>query len=311
MALQSGNDQRPGPIVVVGAHVQGLFLRVGAVPREGETVLGFDFSEPLDGGKATHQAIAAARLGAPTTLITALGRDERGVRWRRFLEAEGIDMQGTVETDRPTDVGFVMLPPSSVPAIVSALDANASLDGPCVAQRAEVLRAASLVVCQLEAPVQAAIAAFRLARSAGARTILNPAPAAELPDELLQLTDILVPNEHEAAALLGAPCPTNDLAAALSQRYHGMAVLVTAGAAGVYAMDAYGCPFHIPAPVVDVVDTTGAGDEFVGALAVRLRAGDTLRVATAFAVRAASLSTTRAGSIPSLPTATEMACQFA
>jgi ribokinase len=294
-----------GPIVVVGAHVQGLFLRVEAVPREGETVLGYDFSEPLDGGKGTHQAIAAARMGAPTAFVTVLGRDERGVRWRAFLESEGIDCRGIIESNRPTDVGFVMLPPNGIPAIATALDANRDLNATSIQEAAWLIRTASLVICQLEAPLDAAIAAFRIAREAGARTIFNPAPAAELNEEVLRLTDILVPNEHEAAALAGRQGTPSDLALALARRCPDTTVVVTAGAAGVFVMDMKSGAFHVPALRVAMVDTTGAGDAFVGTMAARLHAGDSVHDATVFAVGAASLSTTREGSIPSLPTRLE------
>ncbi len=292
---------RLGPIVVVGAHVQGLFMRVAAVPREGETVLGCDYAEPLDGGKATHQAIAAARMAAPTAFVTVLGRDERGGRCRALLEREGIDCRGIMTSERPTDVGFVLLPPSGIPAIVTALDANSQLQAATVGAAAWLIRSASLVVCQLEAPLEAATTAFRLGRDNGARTLLNPAPAAPLDDEVLQLTDILVPNEHEAAVIAGLSGAPADLAQVLARRRPGMAVLVTAGAAGVFAVDGDGVSWQVPAPEVQAVDTTGAGDAFVGALAARLHAGDGLQAASAVAVRAASLSTTRAGSIPSLP----------
>lgn len=296
---------RLSPIVVVGAHVQGLLLRVAALPREGETVLGCDYAEPLDGGKATHQAIAAARMGAPTAFVTVLGQDERGVRCRALLESEGIDCRGIISSERPTDVGFVLLPPSGIPAIATALDANNQLNAATVGAAAWLIRGASLVVCQLEAPLEAASTAFRLGRDNGARTLLNPAPAVPLDDELLQLTDILVPNEHEAAVIAGLPGTPADLARVLASRRPGMVVLVTAGAAGVFGAEDNGVCWHVPAPAVQSVDTTGAGDAFVGALAARLHAGDGLHAASVVAVHAASLSTTRAGSIPSLPTWTE------
>jgi ribokinase len=161
-----------------------------------------------------------------------------------------------------------------------------------------------VVVCQLEAPQSCAIASFRIARAAGAATILNPAPADELEPELVALTDVLVPNELEAAALAGADGPPGELAAALHRR-HGCAVIVTAGADGCHVADAGACT-HLPAPTVEVADTTGAGDAFVGALAVQLRAGADLTTAAGFALRVASLSVTRPGTMPSYPSGDEL-----
>jgi ribokinase len=140
----------------------------------------------------------------------------------------------------------------------------------------------------------------------GAVTVLNPAPAAPLEPELEALTDVLVPNEHEAAALAGRPGAVPDHAVALSRRLDGRPVIVTAGGDGCYVAEG-GHVEHLPAPRVQVVDTTGAGDAFVAALAVRLRDGDSLRDAAAFAVRAAAVSVTRPGTMPAYPAAGEVA----
>jgi ribokinase len=294
-----------GPVVVVGAHVQGLFLHVDAVPREGESVMGWGFEEPLDGGKSSNQAVAAARLGAPTLLVSVVGSDERGRRALEFFRAQGIDTRFCFHVDGPTDVGFVLLPPSKVPAIASALERNQELNARMVERAAEGIRRGAVVVCSLEAPQEAALAAFRVARAAGVRTVLNPAPAVELAPELLDLTDILVPNECEAAALAGRDAAPGDLAADLADRLPVSAIVVTAGAAGAYVI-AGGRVDHLEAPAVEPVDTTGAGDAFVAALAVRLREGDALVNAAAFAVRAATISVTRSGTMTAFATAEDI-----
>jgi ribokinase len=304
--------ERPaGPITVVGAHVGGLLMQVDAVPREGETVLGHSFEEPEDGGKATNQAVAAARLGAPTRVVTLLGDDERGDRWLATLTRYGVDMRFVLRAAGPTDVGVVLLPPSRVPAIVSSITLSAQLDGAAVASAAGALADASVVLCQLEAPPSCALAAFALAREAGARTVLNPAPAVPLDSALLALTDVLVPNEHEAAVLAGVDEPPAALAAALARLHPAIAVIVTAGSAGCFLAEPGGAVEHLPAPSVDVVDTTGAGDAFVAALAVRLRAGDALRVAAEFAIRAAALSVTRPGTMPAFAVLGELDARVA
>jgi ribokinase len=297
---------RPGPVVVAGSHGQSLFLRVDSIPVEGETVLAYGFDEPEDGGKASNQAVAVAKLGCPVRLLTALGDDERGARWLKILNGHGVDMRYALEVPGPTDVGFVMLPPSRIPAIASSRDLSLSLDDRAISSRSDAFLGASVVVCQLEALQSCAIASFRLARSTGATTILNPAPAADLDSELLSLTDILVPNEHEAAGIDGSGAPLEELASRLVERF-GCAVVVTAGVHGCYVDAPRITASHIPALKVSVVDTTGAGDAFVGALAVRLRAGDSLTDAAVFATRCASISVAREGTMPSYATAAEAA----
>jgi len=305
MAERDGSAAGTGPVVVAGAHGQSLLLHVDAVPREGETVLAVGYDEPEDGGKATNQAVAAVKLGAPVRLVTMIGNDSRGQRWRAILEGYGIDTRYVLEADGPTDVGFVMLPPSRVPAIASSRDLSIALDGDAVRSAAGAFDGASVVVCQLEAPQSCALASFRLARAAGARTILNPAPSADLDPGLVALTDILVPNEHEAAALDGGQAPPDVLATRLARRF-GCAVVVTAGERGCFAEAPGLSGWHCPAPVVQAADTTGAGDAFVGALAVRLRAGDDLATAAAFATQVASVSVAKPGTMPSYPTAAQL-----
>lgn len=216
-------------------------------------------------------------------------------------------MRWTITSEKPTDIGFVMLAPSGVPAIVTALEANLELDTITIEKLDEAFANSSIVICQLEASQEAAVAAFRAARKVGALTILNPSPAQSLSEELLSLTDLLVPNEHEAARLLGIVGEPQDLARRLQRACRDCCIVVTAGSLGAYACDAEGEALHIPAPQVDAIDTTGAGDGFVGSLAVRLRAGDGLEKALRYAVRAASVTVTREGTLPSYGTAEELA----
>src|SRR4051794_7152298 len=245
-----------GPIVVVGAHCPGLFIRVRTVPAAGETVLGWGLHEPLDGGKATNQAVAAARLGAPVRFVSLVGDDERGDTTIRWLADEGIDVTHLMQEPGATDVGFVILADDGVPAIVSACDRSRGLTAERVRGAAAACRGAAVVVCQLEAPVEAAVAAFGLGREAGATTILNPAPAAPLDAEVLALTDVLVPNASEAAVLAGGDGPLDELAAALVDDTGVATVVVTAGPDGAYLATAGGGRRHVPAPRVDAVDTT-------------------------------------------------------
>ncbi len=278
-----------------------MWLRVDQVPKEGETVLGWGYEEPIDGGKATNQAVAAAKLGVPVSLVAVLGDDERGERIRQYLLGEGVDLTYAVVVHGPTDVGFNILPKSGVPAIVTANNKGCLLDKAIVERAAPALREASCVLAQLEAPPEVASAAFEIGHASGALTVLNPAPAADLDDELLALTDVLVPNEHEAATLLGHNAPFADLAVELQRGSGVRAVVVTAGADGAYVASDEGGVDHVPAPLVRAVDTTGAGDAFIGALASQLHEGRPLLTAVRFGVRCAARSVTRTGTMPVYP----------
>lgn len=284
-------------VAVVGAHGQSLWVRVEEVPKEGETVLGWGVEEPLDGGKATNQAVAVAKLGVPVTFVSVFGDDERGERIRHYLLEAGVDLSYASVIHGPTDVGFNILPRSGVPAIVTAVDKSCLVDKVLVEQAAPAIQQASCVLAQLEAPQVVALAAFEIARAAGVLTVLNPAPPADLDDKLLSLTDILVPNEHEAVALAGHEAPLGDLAAELQGKLKSKAVIVTAGPDGAFLASSDGRIEHVPAPVVEVVDTTGAGDAFIGAMASRLHEGRPLLEAVRFAVLYAARSVTRVGTL--------------
>jgi ribokinase len=295
----------PGPVVVVGAHAQGLLLHVEAIPKAGESVLARGFEEALDGGKATNQAVALARLGVPVRLLTVVGSDERGRRALAYFREMGVDVEWSLVVDGATDVGFVLLPPNAIPAIATAMDRNVELDAGFVRDRAAAIEGASVVVCQLEAPPETALEAFRIARRHGARTILNPSPVVPVDPKLFQLCDLLVPNEHEAAALAGRDGSPGELAGMLGERLGVGAVVVTAGADGAYVA-ADGRVEHVPTSRADPVDTTGAGDAFLAAFAARLRAGESLVAAAAYAVRAATIKVERWGTMPSFATAAEL-----
>jgi ribokinase len=290
-------DDEERPIVVIGAHSQSLFMHVSAIPAEGETVGAFGYEETADGGKATNQAVAAARLGAPVRFVSVVGNDERGRRILEYLDGLRIDRRWVHLADAPTDVGFVMLSPRRIPAIASCQDLSRHLDGQYVYQAARSLGGASIVVCQLEAPPECAQAAFEIARANGATTIFNPAPMVPLPLGLLELADFLVPNQHEAAEIVGRNAPVAELADRLADMAPWANVIVTAGDDGAYLATAGTPSHHIGAPKVQALDTTGAGDAFVGALAVGLRDGQTVSEAAAFAVSAAALSVTRPGTL--------------
>jgi ribokinase len=295
------------PIVCVGGLMHAITMRVDSIPGEGETVLGFEYEEPYDGGKAADYAVCAVRLGAEVALVTVVGNDDRGAHWREQLAREGIDTSAVWTLDGPTDVGLALLPNSAIPAMVSICDLTWRMTPELIADASDLLGTAALTVASLECRPEAVAAAFELARSGGARTILNAAPALALPGELLDATDVLVVNEHEAAIVAGRDGGLAELAGALSELLPGREVVVTAGEDGAY-LQAPGAELaHFPAPAVtDVVDTSGAGDAFVGALAVRLWHGESLADAVAYGVRVASFTVTAKSTMPSYPTAAEL-----
>lgn len=274
-------------VVIVGSANVDQVFRVSAIPSPGETVLSHGFAIAL-GGKGQNQAVAAARAGASTAFIAALGDDGFGTSIREGLAADGIDGRGVRTVDAPTGTALIAVDDSGENTIIVEAGANALLqlgdaDAAAVAE-------AAVLVLQLEIPLDTVTQAAAAARGAGTRVLLNAAPIRELPPELLARVDILVVNEHEGAFLArGAEVSTL-----------APIVIMTLGAAGAVAYTD-GTEVRVPAPTVSAVDATGAGDTFCGALAARLAEGAPLQESLRFAVAAASLSVQKHGAVPSIP----------
>lgn len=278
-------------VVIVGSANVDQVFRVTAIPAPGETVLSRGFAIAL-GGKGQNQAVAAARAGASTAFVGALGDDAFGRSIRDGLAADGI--RAAVRTvDAPTGTALIAVDDSGENTIIVEAGANAllELDDADAAAIAE----ADVLVLQLEIPLETVARAAELAHAAGTRVLLNAAPIRDLPAELLAHVDILVVNEHEGAFLArGGAVETL-----------APVVIVTLGAAGAVAYGDGG-EVRVPAPEVSAVDATGAGDTFCGALAARLAEGAPLHDALRFAVAAASLSVQKAGAVPSIPSRAEI-----
>lgn len=295
-------------IVVVGSHAPGLFIHVERIPVAGETVMGWDYHEPADGGKGSNQAVAAARLGAAVRFVGCLGRDERGDAAQQWLQAEGIDTAFvTRSANQATVGGFVILDKEGVPAIVAAMGANGDLTPADVDRALTASARARVLLTQFEIEPSLALYAARRAREQDMTTIVNPAPATRARG--LEVADILTPNESEAMVLLELaperPLPAEDLARRLHSESGAKTVIITLGERG--AVVASGDEvWHAPAPQVDAVDTTGAGDAFNGALAVALTRGWTLSKSVPWACNVAALSVTKKGTIPIFPTSAEV-----
>jgi ribokinase len=276
-------------VCVVGSANLDLVATATRLPAPGETVSGTAYAEHA-GGKGLNQAVAASRAGAHVAMVGAVGGDDAGRRLLAVLQDDGVDRsQVAIIPDVPSGRALIAVDDNGENTIVVVPGANAAVT-------VSALPAARVVLVQLEIPAAAVAAALRQGRAAGATTVLNPAPAADLPAHVLAACDIVVPNEHEAASLGGVE--------RLLELGVG-AVITTLGSGGidVVTRDAN---WHQDPFDVAVVDTTGAGDACCAALAARLAAGDELAGAVRFAAAAGALATTTAGAVPSLPRAEDI-----
>jgi ribokinase len=297
-----------GRVIVVGSVNVDLVVTAERLPAPGETVIGGHY-ERHHGGKGGNQAVAAARLGAATWFVGAVGDDAFGAEARTALAAEGIDVSELMTLhDGPTGVALIVVDRTGENSIAVAAGANAALSSVQVraALKRLELTPGDVVLVGHEIRTGATHEAVRLARIARATAILNPAPAHGLERPTLDLADILTPNEGELAALAG----DDGTPAARAKRLLGpqpgpRAFLVSLGPKGALLL-AGGRAVAIPAPRVEVVDTVGAGDTLNGALAAGLAAGLDLPAAARRAVVAASLAVTRAGAREGMPTAAEV-----
>jgi ribokinase len=294
-------------VVVVGSSNTDMVVRLPVLPAPGETVLGGDFYQAA-GGKGANQAVAAARLGAEVRLVARVGDDSLGREAVRRFQAEGILTDAVVvDPQAASGVALIMVDSRGENMIAVASGANSRLTPADVEVVSEHLPGSVLLV-QLEIPMETVEHAVSLASRAGALVILNPAPARSLPDPLLHRVSILTPNEGELAVLAGRPVhdlETARLAATSLLRRGVKTVIVTLGAQGALLVDSGGSRLE-PARRVEAVDTTAAGDAFNGALAWALAGGAPLAEAVRLANRAASISVTRPGAQPSLATRREL-----
>jgi ribokinase len=306
-------SRHPPRICVVGSSNIDLTFRTARLPRPGETLAGRDVQLGF-GGKGANQAVMAARLGAAVAMVSRVGSDVFGEQSLHNYQKHGIDATHVRrDADRPTGVASIIVEDTGQNCILLVPGANAGLSPDDVRAAASAIESAGALLCQLEVPIETTQEALRVARRAGVRTILNPAPAAQLDDELLRLTDLCIPNEMEAEQLTGLPVTTpveaETAARVLLMRGAG-SVVVTLGEGGVLLVERE-FREHVPALPVQAVDASGAGDAFIGSLAVFLVAGLRLPEAARRANVAAALSVTRPGTQASFPTRAEVDAQLA
>lgn len=291
-------------IAVVGGYGVGMTMRLARFPGPGETISGGSYAAG-PGGKGSNQAIAAARLGAEVCLLTAVGPDLLGDEARRLWRREGVDASHVITGTLPTMVGFILVEESGENRIALASGALEELTAEHVEMFRETIREADLVVVSMEIPMAAVAATLRIAHDEGTRTLLNPAPASQLPDEVWEWIDVLTPNQTEAPVLLGLDSghglSSNELFAKLRQQTSAT-IILTLGAAGSLVSDGDKVTAIDAIPAMHVVDTTGAGDSFTAALAVALAEGLPLETAVIYGSAAGSHAVTSEGVIDSLPT---------
>jgi ribokinase len=297
-----------GRVFVAGSINMDVVATAERHPRIGETVAGIAVHY-FPGGKGANQAVAAAKLSAPTTLIGRLGKDAFGHELKAFLAAQAIDLAFLQETNEAHSGTAIITLANADNTIVVVPGANALLSAADVT--APTLAKGDIAVSQFEIPLPAISAFFKQARAAGATTILNPAPALEFAGEMLDLVDILILNETELGFLTKRELrdtddPARFVEAAQSLRTgKDKTICVTLGKRGVLAL-IDGRPLIVPGRAVKAVDTTGAGDCFVGAVAAQLAGGKSIGDALGYANAAASICVQRMGAAPSMPTAEEV-----
>ncbi|WP_262137795.1 ribokinase [Pseudomonas sp. Marseille-Q5117] len=295
-------------VVVIGSLNMDLVTRAPRLPRDGETLIGHSFAT-VSGGKGANQAVAAARLGAQVAMVGCVGNDDYGVRLRDALLAEQVDCTAVSVVEDSSGVALIVVDDNSQNAIVIVAGANGAMTPAVIDRFDAVLQAADVVICQLEIPDATVGHALKRARELGKTVILNPAPASRpLPADWFAAIDYLIPNESEAAALSGLAVDSLQSAEAAATQLIAMGagkVIVTLGAQGSLFANGEGFE-HFLAPTVKALDTTAAGDTFVGGFAAALANGKSEDEAIRYGQIAAALSVTRAGAQPSIPTMSEV-----
>ena len=297
-------------IAVLGSANMDLVVRQSRLPRPGETIFGAGFST-VPGGKGLNQAVAAARLGGAVNFLGAVGADAYGSELRALMLAEGIRSDGLATADAPTGTAHISVVDSGENSIVVVSGANAAVTTLSEAQRAAIAESAFLVM-QCELPISVLVEGIAAAHAAGVFTVLTPAPVMPLPEGFLASVDLVVPNQIEAAELTGESDPVRAAEVLSADQTWAIVTLGSEGSVVAYDGEVLGLA---PARPVTAVDTTAAGDTFVGALVARLAAGyvrgtavtpDEMIEAVRFATVASSIAVTRAGATSSMPTRDEV-----
>lgn len=293
-------------ILVIGSANIDLTIQTDRMPKLGETVAGHGFSMN-SGGKGANQAVAAAKLGGDVKFLGVIGNDTYGEKLLADLRKSGAFFEGITADGVPTGTACITVV-NGDNFIVLNPGANDLLTPEIIEEKAELIRKSDYVIMQLEIPVDSVLRAAVIAKDAGTSVVLNPAPVKELPDEIYRLTDIMIPNEYEAMLLTGISTDNEQgcRAAVEDLRKKGVkTVIITLGDRGCVYNDGDRIIFH-PAGKADVVDTTSAGDSFIGALCCKLSSGNSLPESIDYATKVAAVTVSRRGASESIPYAYEI-----
>jgi ribokinase len=296
-------------VTVVGSLNMDLVIRSPHIPQSGETIIGSDF-QTIPGGKGANQAVAAARLGAEVNMVGRVGKDAFADVLLENLASSGVE-SGFVRRDptSATGVALIVVDDAGENIIVVASGANMQLSEADVESAAHVISSSDVLLLQLEVPIPVVTRAAQIAQASGVTVILNPAPARQLPADLLKLVDILVPNESEAELLTGVNVSSQDgleNAARVLLESGTRAVVITLGSRGVFFTGSLIEAEKIDAFQIEPIDTTAAGDAFLAGLAVTFGAGDSLQEAVRFGNAAGALAAMKFGAQTSLPVRDEV-----
>ena len=293
-------------ILVIGSANIDLTIQTDRMPKLGETVAGHGFSMN-SGGKGANQAVAAAKLGGDVKFLGVIGNDTYGEKLLADLRKSGVFFEGITADGVPTGTACITVV-NGDNFIVLNPGANDLLTPEIIEEKAELIRKSDYVIMQLEIPVDSVLRAAVIAKDAGTSVVLNPAPVKELPDEIYRLIDIMIPNEYEAMLLTGISTDNEQgcRAAVEDLRKKGVkTVIITLGDRGCVYNDGDRIIFH-PAGKADVVDTTSAGDSFIGALCCKLASGNSLPESIDYATKVAAVTVSRRGASESIPYAYEI-----
>lgn len=301
-------------VTVLGSLNADTIMHIVRMPKQGET-MAMHNATTAPGGKGANQAVAAARMETITKFVGAVGADQNGIMMLNALKDNGVDTTYVKEcADVGTGSAYIMLEDDGSNTILIHGGANQSLTIADVTDATSAITTADILVAQFETPLEVTFKAFELAKQNGVFTILNPAPAtANIPNELLDLTDLIVPNETEAEIISGIPVTDEASMEENARKFRELGVqnlIITVGARGAYYSTVHGAGF-VPAFKVNAVDTTAAGDTFIGTLAAELELDlSNVEEAIRFSNRASSITVQGAGALPSIPKLSQVQAAF-
>ncbi|WP_321329397.1 ribokinase [uncultured Ilyobacter sp.] len=297
-----------GKILVVGSINMDLVTRASKSPRIGETILGKDFKQ-IPGGKGANQAVAVARLGSDVSLIGMVGEDSFGDTLLSVIKKDGVDISGVGRCrDRSTGIATIVVDDDANNSIIVVPGANFEIEKEDIDANIKLYENSEIVVHQLETPLDIVEYSLKISKKLGKTTILNPAPAKAMSDEIIKNVDYLIPNETELELLSGVPVKTKEdiLKACRKIMTKGVKkLIVTLGSKGAIYVDGEGSR-EFGVYKVDAVDTTAAGDSFIGGFTAALSKGESIEKAMDFATKVGAITVTREGAQTSLPTLDEV-----